>query len=134
MLVVSTADIFNDEHQLSGYFLVMGIKEYTTTKEGVEMQFGVNHLGHFLLTNLLMEKIFAAGTGARIINVSSLGYMTARLCVDWNLKVICSTEYLILSSLLTEKIEKGIQSLAGLRTVQDRKYSICVLAWGKIEK
>ena len=40
-----------------------------TTAEGYEYTFGVNHLGHFLLTNLLKEVLFAGK--ARIINVSS---------------------------------------------------------------
>lgn len=61
---------------------IMGVAQYQTSKDGIEMQFAANHVGHFLLTNLLMPEILAAAPDARIINVSSLGYMTAGVRFD----------------------------------------------------
>lgn len=49
------------------------------TQEGLEKTFATNLLGHFLLTNLLIEKLEAP---ARIINVSSGGMYSQRIRVD----------------------------------------------------
>jgi len=43
------------------------------TADGFEMQFGTNHIGHFLLTNLLMPLV-EKGENPRIVNLSSRGH------------------------------------------------------------
>ncbi|MDJ0344625.1 oxidoreductase [Streptomyces sp. H10-C2] len=43
---------------------------YAQTADGFETQFGVNHLGHFALTGLLLPKLLAT-PGARVVSVSS---------------------------------------------------------------
>lgn len=58
--------------------------------DGIELQFGSNHIGHFLLTNLLLDNILKAGKegGARIVNVSSTGYELGGVQLDdWNFNV-----------------------------------------------
>jgi NAD(P)-dependent dehydrogenase (short-subunit alcohol dehydrogenase family) len=47
------------------------------TKDGFELQFGTNHLGHFALTNLLLDRVLAA-PGSRVVTVSSVGHRFAR--------------------------------------------------------
>jgi NAD(P)-dependent dehydrogenase (short-subunit alcohol dehydrogenase family) len=44
---------------------------FTYTKDGFEMQFGTNHLGHFVLVNRIASLI---RTGGRLINLSSAGH------------------------------------------------------------
>lgn len=52
-----------------------------TTSDGFELNIGVNHLGHFLLTNLLLEALQRAPQG-RIINVSSGAHKIGRIHFD----------------------------------------------------
>jgi NAD(P)-dependent dehydrogenase (short-subunit alcohol dehydrogenase family) len=51
------------------------------TADGFERQFGVNHLGHFALTGLLIDLLARAG-GARVVIVSSLMHRFGRLRFD----------------------------------------------------
>ncbi|MEV7393872.1 oxidoreductase [Streptomyces sp. NPDC091215] len=51
---------------------------YGTTVDGFETQFGVNHLGHFALTGLLMPALVRTA-GARVISVSSMMHVLANI-------------------------------------------------------
>ncbi|GAY14733.1 SDR family NAD(P)-dependent oxidoreductase [Mycobacterium sp. shizuoka-1] len=52
-----------------------------TTADGFELQFGTNHLGHFALTGLLLDRVLAA-KGSRIVSVSSNGHRMGRIRFD----------------------------------------------------
>ena len=49
------------------------------TKEGLERQFGINHIGHFLLTKELLKLM---GKGSRIVNVASGAHKTGKIHFD----------------------------------------------------
>jgi NAD(P)-dependent dehydrogenase (short-subunit alcohol dehydrogenase family) len=54
---------------------------YQRTKEGFELQLGVNHLGHFELTRRLVPLLLNAGS-ARVINLSSDGHKISDIDLD----------------------------------------------------
>jgi len=52
-----------------------------TTADGFEMQLGTNHLGHFALTGLLLERLLAA-PAPRVVTVSSTAHRGGRMRFD----------------------------------------------------
>jgi NAD(P)-dependent dehydrogenase (short-subunit alcohol dehydrogenase family) len=78
------SDAFHLQHQalhvLCNNAGVMAIP-YRQTADGFEMQFGTNHLGHFALTGLLLDRLIST-EGARVINVSSTGHRFGSIRFD----------------------------------------------------
>jgi NAD(P)-dependent dehydrogenase (short-subunit alcohol dehydrogenase family) len=54
---------------------------YGKTKDGFESHFGINHLGHFALTGLLMPQLMSV-PGSRVVNVSSVAHDRGRIDFD----------------------------------------------------
>ena len=54
------------------------VPPYELTKDGFESQFGVNHLGPFALTGLLLDKL-AATPAARVVNTSSIAHNAGKI-------------------------------------------------------
>ncbi|KAM9842826.1 retinol dehydrogenase 14a [Aulostomus maculatus] len=68
-------DVIKEEPRIDVLINNAGIYQcpYATTEDGFEMQFGVNHLGHFLLTHLLLD-LLKSSAPSRIVVVSSKLY------------------------------------------------------------
>ncbi|ERT03257.1 uncharacterized protein SPSK_09496 [Sporothrix schenckii 1099-18] len=73
---------------------VMGLPQRTLSVDGIEMQMATNHIGHWLLSCLLMPKLIAAARGqpkgsVRIVNVSAgSAYIGAMRWSDMNFDVV----------------------------------------------
>lgn len=81
--VRSAAAAVAREPRLDGLINNAGIM-YTpkmTTKDGFEAQFGVNHLGHFALTGLLLETLERTDD-SRVVVVSSIGHRRGKIDFD----------------------------------------------------
>lgn len=57
------------------------VSEHTLTPEGIELQFAVNHLAYFLLTQQLMKPLLA-GKQPRVVNVSSNNHRKGQIYFD----------------------------------------------------
>jgi len=55
---------------------------FSRTAEGFEMQFGTNHLGHFALAAGLLPALRAAGPGARVVALTSIGHRRSDVDFD----------------------------------------------------
>ena len=70
-VLVNNAGIFATERML--------------TADGIELTFAVNHVGPFLLTQLLTDRLLASvadGMPARVINVSSIAHGRGKIAID----------------------------------------------------
>jgi NAD(P)-dependent dehydrogenase (short-subunit alcohol dehydrogenase family) len=61
----------------------------TVTEDGLEKTFALNHMAYFVLTEMLRDRLVAAGE-ARIVNTSSAAHLNARLDLD---DLQCRTGY-----------------------------------------
>ena len=93
------------------------------TADGFELQFGTNHLGHFLLTNLLIP-LLEKGDRPRIVNLSSRGHHLDRVHFDdlnyvereydkWEAYGQSKTANILFTVALEERLaDKGIHAYA----------------------
>lgn len=72
---IAAADITSRLDRLDVLLLNAGVMKppYSTTKQGLELQFGVNHIGHFALTLQLLP-LLKSTSGSRVVCVSSLAH------------------------------------------------------------
>ena len=69
---------------------------YGTTEDGFEKQLGTNHMGHFALTGLLLERLLKT-PGSRVVSISSGGHRMGNMDFD-NLMFEGGQEYTPISS------------------------------------
>lgn len=98
---------------------IMEIPERQFSPQGIELHLATNHIGHFLFTNLIMNKLIAAAKTAspfatRVVNVSSKGAAVSPIRfsdLNWNVK----NSELPQEEQPAYEVLKAFQGLDGLR-------------------
>mmetsp|Transcript_22658 Transcript_22658/g.33124 ORF Transcript_22658/g.33124 Transcript_22658/m.33124 type:complete len:387 (+) Transcript_22658:39-1199(+) len=80
----------------------------TTTKDGLEMVFTSNHLGHFLLTNLLLPDLEA--TKGRVVNVASSMHRAVKTGIDFD-DIMSERNYSLFGTYSRSKLANVLFSL-----------------------
>jgi NAD(P)-dependent dehydrogenase (short-subunit alcohol dehydrogenase family) len=109
------------------------------TKDGFEVAFGTNHLGHFLLT-MRLAPLLAKAPAARIVNVSSMSHYDAK-GIDWDaLRAPTRTvtglpEYAVsklANVLFTAELARRVGSTTGIRSYALHPGVVASDAWRQI--
>jgi retinol dehydrogenase 12 len=100
------------------------------TPSGFELAFGVNHLGHFLLTRLLLPQLRAAER-ARVVTVSSKAHYDAR-GIDWQAVTRKTRTIIGLAEYCTSKLANVLFSAELARRVTDTAITTYALHPGTI--
>lgn len=79
------------------------------TEDGFGIQFGVNHLGHFLLTCLLLERLKEAG-GGRVVTLSSMAHRWGHVDFEVMTGNFSSHFFLLLSQMILTSPSARLQS------------------------
>ena len=78
--LTALTDAFSAMEKLCGHLYQLSLSlDRQETKEDIERQFGINHLGHFLLTTLLLDWM---PPGSRIVNVASGAHKVGKIHFD----------------------------------------------------
>ena len=99
---------------------IMAVHDRKTTKDGFELQFGTNHLGHFYLTTLLLDTIKST-ENSRIINISSVVSFYVKM--NWD-DLMLEKNYHMATAYGQSKLANVIFTKELQRRLQDSKVKV----------
>jgi len=105
---------------------VMAVPTYRVNEDGVELTFAINHLGHFLFTNLIMERLLAAKDGGVVVPYTSSANKQATLNVEdltFEVGKTMHRTWEYQAHVLSEWEE--LQQMVGLRANKGGLYLVC---------